>query len=361
MTIKKTAVLGSTGLVGQQFVRMLAGHPDFSITLLAGSDRSAGQPYAEGVEWTAPGDIPVEFAETVVGPATLEAILASGARVVFSALPPAAAGPLESALRDNGLFVFTNATAHRADPDVPILIPEVNPEHLELAARQKKIHGGFIAADSNCVTAGLALILAPLIPFGLRSVALTTFQAVSGAGRRGLAAMDIAGNCIPFIRNEEEKLGREANRILGTIGPEGVAPSPIPIRASCCRVPVREGHLLSIAAEFEEPLDEQTAGRALAGFRGRPQRENLASAPEHPIIVRKEENRPQPILDAWAGTPARAQGMAVTVGRLRARGRTLDLFGLVHNTVRGAAGMCLLGAELALREGLLDGRTETRE
>ncbi|MBN1938807.1 MAG: aspartate-semialdehyde dehydrogenase, partial [Candidatus Aminicenantes bacterium] len=187
-------------------------------------------------------------------------------------------------------------------------------------------------------------------------VAVNTFQAISGAGRRGLSAMEIEGNCIPFIRNEEEKLGRESNRILGTVGPEGIEPWPVPVRANCCRVPVREGHLLSVSAEFEEPLDEQSAARALAGFHGRPQRERLPSAPEFPIVVRKEDNRPQPILDAWAGTPARARGMAVTVGRLRMRGRTLDLFGLVHNTVRGAAGMCLLSAELALKDGLLSGK-----
>jgi len=358
MTRKKVAVCGSTGLVGQHFVRMLADHPDFKIVHLAGSERSVGRPYEAAVDWAAGGEIPAEAAKAIVEPASLEAIAASGARIVFSALPPSTAGPLETALREKGFYVFTNASAHRADPDVPILIPEVNPEHLALVIRQKNIHGGFLAADSNCVTAGLAMILAPLNPFGLRSIAVTTFQAISGAGRRGLAAMDIAGNCIPFIRNEEEKLARESNRILGTVGPDGIVDWPVPVRASCCRVPVREGHLLAVSAEFEEPLDEPTAIRALAGFRGRPQRENLPSAPEHPIIVRTEENRPQPILDAWAGTPDRARGMAVTVGRVRARGRALDLFGLVHNTVRGAAGMCLLASELALREGLLDGKPE---
>lgn len=354
MARNRVAVLGATGIVGQHFVRMLERHPDFEIVCLAGSERTAGRVYAEAVEWAAGGDVPDAAAGAVIQPASPEAVASSGARLVFSALPPPVAGPLEAALREEGLAVFTNASAHRADPDVPILVPEVNPDHLELAARQKRALGGFISAGSNCVTSGLALILAPLVPFGLRSVALTTFQAISGAGRRGLAAMDISGNCIPFIRNEEEKIGREANRVLGTVGPRGIEDRPVPVRARCCRVPVRDGHLLSLTAEFEGPVDGEAAARALADFRGRPQREKLPSAPVRPVIVRREEDRPQPVLDAWAGSPARARGMAVTVGRIRSRGPYLELFGLVHNIVRGAAGTCLLGAELALRRGLID-------
>jgi aspartate-semialdehyde dehydrogenase len=350
----KVAVLGSTGLVGQHFVRMLDGHPDFEIVELAGSERSAGHAYADIVDWAAGGNIPVQAGKTVVQPTSVDTIAASGAKVVFSALPAAAAGTLESALRDRGLFIFTNASSHRNDPDVPVVIPEINPDHLELAARQKKARGGFIAADSNCSTAGLALLLAPLRPLGIRSVVITTFQAISGAGRRGLAAMDITGNCVPFIRNEEEKLGREPGRILGTLENDGIAPWDVPVRANCCRVPVRDGHLLSVSVEFDKPVTEKAAADALSGFRGLPQKWNLPSAPAQPVIVRTEEARPQPILDAWAGSPERARGMAVTAGRLRARGHFLDLFGLVHNTVRGAAGTCLLTAELALKQGLLD-------
>jgi aspartate-semialdehyde dehydrogenase len=355
MNTRKVAILGCTGLVGQHFVRMLDGHPDFEITALTGSDRSAGLPYRESVAWAAGGDIPANTAETIVLATTAETIAASGARLVFSALPASVAGSLETDLRNRGLSVFTNASSHRADPDVPVVIPEINPDHLELAVRQKRRAGGFIVADCNCCTAGLALLLAPLRPFGIQSVAVTTFQAISGAGRRGLAAMDIAGNCLPFIRNEEAKLGSEPGRILGDRNETGIDPWKSPIRANCCRVPVREGHLLSVSVEFGEAVDETTAARALASFRGRPQEERLPSAPEHPVIIKSEEDRPQPILDAWAGTPERARGMAVTAGRLRSRGRVLDLFGLVHNTVRGAAGTCLLAAELALRDGLLEG------
>ncbi|MHB8055512.1 MAG: aspartate-semialdehyde dehydrogenase [Candidatus Aminicenantales bacterium] len=350
----KVAVLGSTGLVGQHFVRMLGGHPDFEIAVLAGSERSAGHPYADVVEWAAGGDIPAQAGNSVVQPTSVETIAASGADIAFSALPASTAGPLETALRDRGLFVFTNASSHRNDTDVPIVIPEINPGHLELAARQKKAHGGFIAADSNCSTAGLTLLLAPLRPLGIRAVVVTTFQAISGAGRRGLAAMDITGNCVPFIRDEEEKLGREPGRILGALESDGIRSWDVPVRANCCRVPVRDGHLLSVSVEFDEAADEKAAAEALAGFRGLPQKWNLPSAPAQPIIVRTEESRPQPVLDAWAGSPERTRGMAVTAGRLRARGRHLDLFGLVHNAVRGAAGMCLLTAELAAKQGLLD-------
>jgi len=354
MKKQKIAILGCTGLVGQQFVRMLDGHPDFEIAALTGSDRSAGLIYREAVAWATDGEIPKKASEIVVQTTTAETIVDSGASLVFSALPASTAGPLETDLRNRGLAVFTNASAHRADPDVPILIPEINPEHFELALRQKRRHGGFIVADSNCCVAGLALLLAPLRPFGIRSVAVTTFQAISGAGRRGLSAIDIAGNCLPFIRNEEAKVGSEPGHILGQLTETGINDWDIPIRANCCRVPVREGHLLSVSVEFEEGIDEPTAARALASFRGRPQELSLPSAPEPPMIVRTEEDRPQPILDVWAGTPERARGMAVTAGRLRSRGRVLDFFGLVHNTVRGAAGTCLLAAELAFHEGWLD-------
>jgi len=350
----KVAVLGSTGLVGQHFVRMLDGHPYFEIALLAGSERSAGHPYADAVDWAAGGDIPTRPNKIVVQPASLETIAGSGAKIIFSALPAATAGPLETALQDRGFFVFTNASSHRTDPDVPVVIPEINPDHLELAAAREKARGGFIVADSNCSTAGLALLLAPLRPFGIRSVAVTTFQAISGAGRRGLPAMDITGNVFPFIRDEEEKLGREPGLIFGTLIKNRIKPWPVSIRANCCRVPVRDGHLLSVSVEFEKAVGETTAADALASFRGKPQDMRLPSAPERPVIVQAGETRPQPVLDVWAGRPERARGMAVTAGRLRSRGRHLDFFGLVHNTVRGAAGTCLLTAELASKQGLLD-------
>ena len=349
----KAAVMGCTGLVGQQFVRLLDGHPYFELAAITASGRSAGRPYGESMSWAGGGDGPGPAGTMIVRETNLEAVLAAGPRVVFSALPPAAAQPIEPALRERGLRVFTNASAHRLDADVPVLIPELNPGHLDLARRQLERSGGFIAANSNCSTSGLAMALKPLQEFGIQDVTVTTFQSISGAGRRGLAAMDIAGNVIPLIRNEEEKMIRETKRILGRLdGPE-VVPAPFEVRATCCRVPVREGHLMSVVVRFEREVSAASAKEALAGFRGLPQEAGLPTAPERPLIVRDEEDRPQPALDAWAGSPERARGMAVTNGRVRPAAGLLSFVLLVHNTVRGAAGTCVLAAELAVREKLL--------
>lgn len=353
MTKIRVAVIGCSGLVGQQFVRLLDGHPDFELAGLTASGRSAGRPYAEVMSWTAGGETPEAAGKMIVSETNLEAVLAAEPRLVFSALPAGLAGPIESGLRERGVGVFTNASAHRMDDDVPVLIPEINPEHLELVHRQRGAGGGFIAANSNCSTSGLVLALKPLQKFGIREVTVTTFQSISGAGRRGLAAMDISGNVIPFIRQEEEKMVRESKRILGGLSAGAVEPAPFEVRATCCRVPVREGHLLSAVIRFEGEVGAEAAMAELAGFRAVPQEMGLPTAPERPIIVRTEEDRPQPALDAWAGSPARARGMAVTVGRVRPQAGALALVALVHNTVRGAAGTCVLAAEFAVREGLV--------
>jgi aspartate-semialdehyde dehydrogenase len=349
----KVGILGCTGIVGQQFVRLLEGHPFFKLVAPSASPRSAGEPYGEVVSWVLDGDVPRSARPLEVLETDIARLLATGARIFFSALPAPIAGPLEKLLRENGCFVFTNASAHRADEDVPILVPEINPEHMSLALTQASRWGGAIVAGPNCATAGLVTTLKPLEEFGLNRVSVTTFQAISGAGRRGLAALDIAGNVIPFIRNEEEKIGRETRKILGRAEQGAVAPLPLEITASCCRVPVREGHLMSIEVEFHEKPDTDRVLSSLNGFRSRPQELGLPTAPERPIILRTEEDRPQPILDAWAGSPERARGMAVTVGRPRFLGRSLQIFALVHNTVRGAAGTCLLNAELAFAERLM--------
>ena len=265
---------------------------------------------------------------------------------MFSALPADVAAVLEPQLRDDGMFVFSNASAHRMDADVPIVIPEINPEHMELARRQRPEKGGFIVTNSNCSTAGLALALAPLVPFGIRTVTVSTYQSISGAGRKGLAAMEILGNAIPYIAGEEEKIEREVGKIFGS--------SAIEVRASVCRVPVREGHLESVLVEFEREVTEEQAAQAFSGFRGVPQELELPSAPLAPIVVLSDPDRPQPALDLWAGEPARAAGMAVSVGRIRRKGRALAFFLLVHNLVRGAAGTCVLAFELALKKGYLE-------
>jgi aspartate-semialdehyde dehydrogenase len=348
----KAALLGCTGLVGQQFIRMLDGHPYFEMATVTASPHSAGKKYGSAVAWSVGGEVP-EFARGLeIQDSTPEAVRAGEARVVFSALPSAAADRLEPELRRQGLFVFSNASSRRLDGDVPVMIPEVNPAHLDLARGQASVFGGAILANSNCSTSGLVMVLKPLEALGLESVTVSTYQAISGAGRRGLAAMDIAANVIPYIRDEEEKMARESKKILGRLDGGRIVASPLEVNASCCRVPVLNGHLLSLKLDFSRDVEVRAFKQALSGFRGLPQEMELPTAPERPLIVRLEEDRPQPVLDVQAGRPERARGMAVTVGRVRGGGRGVNCWALVHNTIRGAAGSCLLNAELALRQGL---------
>jgi len=349
----KVAVLGATGLVGQRFVSLLADHPWFEVAALSASARSAGKTYREAVDWALDGEVPAEAADLEILPTSAPRIVRTGIRLVFSALPAAAAYDIEADLRRAGLAVFSNASAHRMDPDVPILVPEANDAHLELARSQSGRYGGFIVTNSNCTTSGLVPPLKALAPFGIGTVIVTSFQAISGAGRRGLAALDIEANVIPFIRDEEEKLARESRKILGRLAGDAVEPAPFAVNASCARVPVRDGHLLSLAVGLERTIAEGEARTALAALRGAPQELDLPSAPASPLIVRSEEDRPRPRPDAEAGSPGRARGMAVTVGRIRRSGRFLNLFALVHNTIRGAAGASVLNAELAVRRGLV--------
>ncbi len=349
----KVGVLGCTGRVGQQFVRLLEGHPFFELVAPAASERSSGKPYGAAATWVLEGEVPPSARALEVLETDIDRLMATGARVFFSALPAPVAGPIEAALREKGCFIFTNASAHRTDDDVPILVPEVNPDHLSLASSQAARLGGAIVAGPNCATAGLVMALKPLEACGLRRVSVTTFQAVSGAGRRGLSALDIGGNVIPLIRNEEEKIGRETGKILGRAERGAVTPLPLEIFASCCRVPVRDGHLLSVEAEFRDIPDPSLVLSAINGFRGLSQELGLPTAPDKPLVLRPEEDRPQPVLDALAGSPERARGMTVSLGRPRFRGRVLNIFVLAHNTIRGAAGTCLLNAELAFAEGLI--------
>jgi aspartate-semialdehyde dehydrogenase len=334
----KTAVLGCTGLVGRQFIRLLMNHPYFELSCLTASPRSAGREVIAG--------LPVR--ET-----TVPGITQSGARVVFSALPAGIAAELEMELRNCGLAVFSNAGAHRMDASVPLLIPEVNAPHLELIREQLREAAGFIVTNPNCVVSGLALALKPLTAFALRAVTVTTFQAVSGGGRRGVGAWDILGNIIPFIANEEEKIVRETRKILGTISAARVNDHGLEILASCSRVPVRDGHLQSVTVEFAGAVKAGDIAAAWSGFSGEPQRLALPTAPLRPLLVHESADRPQPRLDVDAGEPERARGMAVSVGRLRVQGKRCGFFLLVNNTVRGAAGGSVLNAELAFRQHLL--------
>ena len=353
----KAAILGCTGLVGQHFVRLLADHPDFEIAALAASPRSAGRAYGETASWSIGGAVPAEEAARIVESLDGTADYAArGIAVVFSALPGSAAGPVETALSRSGRAVFTNASAHRRDADVPILIPEINPGHFELVHPRRRRQSGFIAAGSNCSTAGLAL--APLRLFGIRCVSCVTYQSASGAGRRGLAALEEGPlNVIPFIKDEEDKMVFETRKIFGLWTGGEIEPTAFAVEARCARVPVREGHLLSVSVELAREAGPAEVEAAINGFGGRTRDRALPTAPERPLILRGEPDRPQPALDLWAGGPGRAQGMAVTVGRLEVEGRSVKLFALVHNLVRGAAGLCVLNAEAALRQGVLEGAT----
>ena len=342
------AVLGATGMVGQWFVRLLASHPWFELTALAASDRSAGKPYREAVRWIFPEEIPERVGELpVVAPKP-----DLPARIVFSALPGEVAGPLEEEFAQAGYVVSSNARSHRYDPDVPLVVAEVNPDHLALVELQRKRRGwkGFIVTGGNCSTVQLVLALEPLRRrFGVEAAVVTTMQALSGAGFSGVSGNAILDNVLPYIPGEEEKLAREPRKIWGRMTPQGIEEAEVRISAHCHRVATLDGHLEAVSVKLSRPATEGELVEALEAFRGRPQQLGLPSAPAQPVLVRHEPDRPQPRLDRYAGG-----GMSVVVGRIRpcsVLDWRLEILG--HNTVRGAAGGAILNAELVVAEGLL--------
>lgn len=347
---RKVAVLGATGAVGQRFIQLLQGHPWFKIEVLAASERSAGKKFGGACNWVMESQLPMEVAEMPVVNANVESVEKAGdVDLVFSALPGDLAGPVESEFA--ALYpVFSKASAHRLEKDVPLLIPEVNPEHAALVAIQKKRRGwkGFIATDPNCSTIQLALSLKPLMSFGLRQVVVTTMQALSGAGYPGVSSLDIIDNVVPFISKEEEKMEVEPLKILGSFDGNEVRYADFQMSASCNRVNVKDGHLESVFVKLDcEPTLEEVE-EAFASFRGDPQRLKLPSAPALPIVIRKEQNRPQPRYDRDEG-----KGMSVVVGRIRKDPiMTIKYMCLGHNTIRGGAGAGILSAELMVKKGL---------
>lgn len=345
------AVLGATGSVGQRFVESLAAHPWFELVAVTGSRRSAGKLYGEAVAWNLETPLPPAVARLSVEPTR------SGlpARLVFSALGGEIAGPLETELAEAGHVVVSNASSHRMDPDVPLVVPEVNPDHVELVRSQRfREGGGAILTNPNCSTLGLVLALKPLVEaFGVERVSVVTLQAASGAGFPGVPSMALLDNVIPFISGEEEKLEGETRKILGRLhdGENGLAvdPAELPVSAQTNRVPVTDGHTLCLSVDLSrQPEDFSEVRAAFEGFAGEPQQRRLPSAPLPPLQVVRRATGPQPRLDRQRG-----RGMAVTVGRIRPC-PVLDLrfVALVHNTVRGAAGGSLLLAELAVARGL---------
>lgn len=338
------AVLGATGAVGQRFVSLLDGHPWFRVAALAASERSAGKPYAQAVRWFLAEPMP-DWAKGMV---VVPCVPGPGARLAFSGLDAAVAGGVEEAYAKAGYGVVSNSRNHRMAPDVPLLVPEVNADHLELIDRQRRRSGGkgFIVTNPNCSTVGLALSLAPLHrAFGVRRVLVATLQAISGAGYPGVASVDILDNVIPYIGDEEEKMQSETQKILGSVA----APATFAVSAHCNRVHVSDGHTLTVSIETEKKGSPEEAAAALRGYRSPLAGLGLPSQPEPPIVVREEPDRPQPRFDRMAG-----RGMAVSVGRIR-RCPVLDLkyVALVHNTIRGAAGAAILNAELLKTRGYL--------
>lgn len=348
---RKVAILGATGAVGQRFVQLLEGHPWFEIEVLAASERSAGKKYREACNWTLESEIPPEIGEMTVVLTDIKSVEKAGnIDFVFSALPGGIAGPVEEEFAIK-YPVVSKARSHRLDDDVPLIIPEVNPDHLALIPIQKSRRKweGFISTDPNCSTIQLAITLKPLMAFGLKKVLVSTMQAVSGAGYPGVASLDIIDNVVPFISGEEEKLESETMKILGTFNGAKVQKAKITLSATCNRVHVKDGHMESVFVELEDKPNAEEVEKSFEEFRGEPQRLKLPSAPEKPIIVRKEVNRPQPRLDRDAG-----KGMSVVVGRVRSDPiMTVKYLCLGHNTIRGAAGAGILSAELMAVKGYI--------
>ncbi|HDI72708.1 MAG TPA: aspartate-semialdehyde dehydrogenase, partial [Candidatus Altiarchaeales archaeon] len=339
-------ILGATGMVGQRFIQLLEEHPWFEIGALMASSRSAGKMYKEVAKWYLKEGIPKGISEMIVEEIDKKVIEKFDLDLVFSAIPSDIAREIEGSFALE-IPVFSNTATYRMDDDVPLIIPEVNPEHLSLIKKQKKKRGwdGFIVTNPNCTTIGLVIPLKPIVDkFGIEWVNVATMQALSGAGYDGVPSMAILDNVIPFIRNEEEKVEVETAKILGSVNKT----ADFDIFASCNRVNVRDGHTESVFVKTEEDFDVEDLKERFRKFRGEPQELKLPTAPDRPIVVMEKEDRPQPIFDRDLGN-----GMSVSVGRIRRKKSQLLKFTcLSHNTIRGAAGASVLNAELAYKKKL---------
>ncbi len=339
------AVLGATGMVGQKLVHLLRDHPSFELREVVASERSAARPYREAVNWKQEDFIPPGARDLIVK--STEERLES--RILFSGLDASVAGAVEEAYARAGHVVVSNSRNHRMDPDVPLVIPEINHDHLALAASQP--YKGAIITNSNCSTMFLAMALGPIHrELGIEAVHVTTMQAVTGAGYPGVSSVDILGNVVPYIGGEEEKMESEPLKILGRLDGGRVVPADFTISAQCNRVAVFDGHTEAVSLKLRTRARAEHVASLLAGFRGWPQEVGLPSAPERPIIVFDENDRPQPARDVW-----KERGMATCVGRIRPC-PVFDIKMVVmgHNTIRGAAGAAILNAEAYLAKGYLD-------
>ncbi|MBB5062021.1 aspartate-semialdehyde dehydrogenase [Granulicella mallensis] len=359
MERRNVGILGATGMVGQRFIQLLANHPWFNITWLAASDRSAGKTYADACKWKLDTPLPKHIAQMIVQPNTPEASTTELPRIIFAALDADIARELEPKFAEAGCAVISNSSAFRMTLDVPLVIPEVNAGHLDLIERQatRKTSGGYIVTNPNCSAIGLVLALKPLEDrFGIDSLFVTTMQAISGAGYPGVPSLDILGNVVPFIKNEEEKMQEEVGKLLGSLDGSSVSPLPAKVSAHCNRVAVEDGHTECVSIKLRKPATyeqviaaweefQPLSGKGLDGL-------HLPTAPLHPVEYDTAVDRPQPRLDRMRGN-----GMTSTVGRLR----PCSIFDwkfvvLSHNTIRGAAGAALLNAEILAVLGKLDFR-----
>ncbi len=359
MERRDVGILGATGTVGQRFIQLLANHPWFNITWLAASDRSAGKPYAEACAWKLDTPMPANIARMIVQPNTPEASTTPLPRIIFAALDAAIAQDLEPKFAEAGCAVISNSSAFRMTPDIPLVIPEVNADHLALLETQatRKASGGYIVTNPNCSAIGLVLALKPLeTRFGIDSLFVSTMQAISGAGYPGVPALDILGNVVPYIKNEEEKLEEECNKLLGTLTPDNrIKPLPAKLSAHCNRVAVEDGHTECVSIKLKTPATYEQILAAWQEFQpfgptAALHTVKLPTAPMQPVEFEPAPDRPQPRLDRMRGN-----GMASTVGRLRPC-RLLDwkFVVLSHNTLRGAAGAAVLNAEVLAVLGKLD-------
>lgn len=346
----KVAILGATGAVGQRFIELLEGHPWFEVAELVASERSAGKPYGQAAHWILDGQPPSHIAEMIVKPlgAELESPL------VFSALPKEAAAEIEVALAERGHIVATNASTYRMTPDVPLLLPEVNAEHVEMVHVQRKNRGwttGALVANSNCTTMPVVMALKPLLKYGLKKVHMVSQQAISGAGYPGVASLDIIDNVIPYVSGDEHKMETETLKMLGRFDGSAFVPLEVRAGASCTRVPVIDGHLVHLSVElagspsFDQIIQDWTMFKAVDPVPA------LPSSPAQSLVYLPQTDRPQPRRDRMTG-----RGMATTLGRLRECPLLgYKFFALSHNTIRGAAGSSIQNAELMAVCGLISG------
>lgn len=348
MKKRRVAVLGATGTVGQRFISLLADHPWFELAALTTSDAKAGKRYGDVVRSHLPGVIPDRVADMRLEATTAEL----DAEVCFSALPNEAAEQHEAALAQSGHHVFSNVKTHRMDDDVPLLLAEVNAEHMHALERQRRERGwsGSIVTNGNCSAIHLTLALAPLHQkWGIERAVVTTMQALSGAGYPGVASLDALDNVVPYIDGEEEKIVAETRKFLGKWDGQSFVPADIPMSVTATRVSVRDGHTESVSLALRGSPSVNEVKACLRAFRGRPQELDLPTAPEHPVVVMDQPDRPQPVLDRDL-----ERGMASVVGRVRQEpvlGLAFVVLG--HNTIRGAAGASVLNAELLAAEGCI--------